>query len=70
MLDKIIAIIGQGKTLQGITTVLSGLILRYAQSQGYELDSALVVELLGTVWITIGLGHKIWRTKQKPGVRL
>ncbi len=72
MLDKIISIIGQGKTLQGITTVLSGAIIRYAQAQGYELDPALVVELLGGVWIVVGLGHKVWRTKTavKPGVKL
>lgn len=72
MLDRIIAVIGQGKTLQGITTLLSGAVIRLAESQGYELDAALVVELLGSVWIAVGLGHKVWRTKTavKPGVKL
>lgn len=67
MLDKII---GQGKTLQGVTTILAGAIIRAAHARGYELDPALVVQLLGTVWVAIGIGHKVWRTKQKNGVQL
>ncbi len=65
MFEKLVGIVGQGKTLQGITTVAAGLIINVAESRGYKLDPALVVQLLGGIWVVIGLGHKVWRSKAK-----